>query len=168
MKRSHRAKRMERHHARRRPAALNVVSLMDIFTILVFFLLVNTGDVQNLPSTSAVELPESISEAKPRETVVVLVTPDDILLEGRPIAGVEAVMAGDGLVIEGLQQALLDQASRSLVATEEEEEEGLGEVTIMGDRTLPYDVLKRVMATVTEAGFSRVSLAVLQQAESEA
>ena len=167
MKRSHRAKRMERHHARRRPAALNVVSLMDIFTILVFFLLVNTGDVQNLPSTSAVELPESISEAKPRETVVVLVTPDDILLEGRTIAGVEAVMAGDDLVIEGLQQALLDQASRSLVATEEEEE-GLGEVTIMGDRTLPYDVLKRVMATVTEAGFSRVSLAVLQQAESEA
>jgi biopolymer transport protein ExbD len=166
MKRSHRAKRMERHHARRRPAALNVVSLMDIFTILVFFLLVNTGDVQNLPSTSAVELPESISEAKPRETVVVLVTPDDILLEGRPIAGVEAVMAGDGLVIEGLQQALLDQASRSLVAAEEDE--GLGEVTIMGDRTLPYDVLKRVMATVTEAGFSRVSLAVLQQAESEA
>mgnify|MGYP006271061885 CR=1 FL=1 len=166
MKRSHRAKRMERHHARRRPAALNVVSLMDIFTILVFFLLVNTGDVQNLPSTSAVELPESISEAKPRETVVVLVTPDDILLEGRTIAGVEAVMAGDDLVIEGLQQALLDQASRSLVT--EEEEEGLGEVTIMGDRTLPYDVLKRVMATVTEAGFSRVSLAVLQQAESEA
>jgi biopolymer transport protein ExbD len=166
MKRSHRAKRMERHHARRRPAALNVVSLMDIFTILVFFLLVNTGDVQNLPSTSAVELPESISEAKPRETVVVLVTPDDILLEGRPIAGVEAVMAGDGLVIEGLQQALLDQASRSLVAAEEDD--GLGEVTIMGDRTLPYDVLKRVMATVTEAGFSRVSLAVLQQAESEA
>lgn len=166
MKRSHRAKRMERHHARRRPAALNVVSLMDIFTILVFFLLVNTGDVQNLPSTSAVELPESISEAKPRETVVVLVTPDDILLEGRPIAGVEAVMAGDGLVIEGLQEALLDQASRSLVAAESEE--GLGEVTIMGDRTLPYDVLKRVMATVTEAGFSRVSLAVLQQAESEA
>jgi biopolymer transport protein ExbD len=157
---------MERHHARRSPAALNVVSLMDIFTILVFFLLVNTGDVQNLPSTSAVELPESISEAKPRETVVVLVTPDDILLEGRPIAGVEAVMAGDGLVIEGLQQALLDQASRSLVAADAEE--GLGEVTIMGDRTLPYDVLKRVMATVTEAGFSRVSLAVLQQAESEA
>jgi biopolymer transport protein ExbD len=166
MKRSHRAKRMERHHARRSPAALNVVSLMDIFTILVFFLLVNTGDVQNLPSTSAVELPESISEAKPRETVVVLVTPDDILLEGRPIAGVEAVMAGDGLVIEGLQQALLDQASRSLVAADAEE--GLGDVTIMGDRTLPYDVLKRVMATVTEAGFSRVSLAVLQQAESEA
>jgi biopolymer transport protein ExbD len=157
---------MERHHGRNRPAALNVVSLMDIFTILVFFLLVNTGDVQQLPSTSALELPESISQAKPRETVIVLVTPEDILLEGRPIAGLAEVMAGNGLVIEDLQQALLDQAARAILADDAEED--LGEVTIMGDRTLPYEVLKRVMATVTEAGFSRVSLAVLQQAESEA
>ena len=52
MVRSGRAKRMEKHHKRNKStAALNLVSLMDIFTILVFFLLVNSSDVETLPST---------------------------------------------------------------------------------------------------------------------
>src|SRR5512138_1138557 len=97
MKMSRRARRMERHHRRHGAAAgLNLVSLMDIFTILVFFLLVNSAEVELLPSTRAIELPESIAEQKPRETVVVMVTDTDILVQGERVASLqEALAEGD-------------------------------------------------------------------------
>ena len=66
MKMSRRAKRMDRHHVRNsRHPRFNMISLMDIFTILVFFLLVNSAEVQ-VTSTKAIKLPESVAEEKPR------------------------------------------------------------------------------------------------------
>ena len=83
MKQSRRAKRMARHHKRNKGTpAFNLVSLMDIFTILVFFLLVNTGEGEVLPSTRSVHLPESVAEQKPRQNVVVMLTEHDVLVEG--------------------------------------------------------------------------------------
>ena len=63
---SKRALRMERRHEKAGPAHLNIVSLMDIFTLLVFFLLANSNDVEVLPSASIIQMPESVSEQKPR------------------------------------------------------------------------------------------------------
>ena len=91
MSASARAKRMKRHHARKRPAALSLVSLMDIFTILVFFLLVNSAEVQTLEPPKAVTLPESLAVEKPRETVVVMVTPEQVLVQGAPVASIAEV-----------------------------------------------------------------------------
>lgn len=163
MKMSSRAERMERHHKRwGRGGALNLVSLMDIFTILVFFLLVNSSDGEVLPSTRSVQLPESVAEDKPRETVVVMVTGSDILVQGRKVASVEAALAGDDIVLPELKAALAEQEARILrvdtTATPEQRE-----ITIMGNKEIPYAVLKRVMATCADAGFGRVSLAVLQR-----
>ena len=92
MKMSRRAKRMERHHKRnKRGAALNMVSLMDIFTILVFFLLVSSTTVQDLPNTKEIKLPESIAEKLPKETVVIVVGSNDIVVQGRKIADVQEI-----------------------------------------------------------------------------
>ncbi|MBA1146442.1 biopolymer transporter ExbD [Ectothiorhodospiraceae bacterium WFHF3C12] len=165
MKKSRRAKRMERHHQRnRRRVGLNLVSLMDIFTILVFFLLVNSSDVQEMPSHKAIKLPESVAEQKPRETVTVMVTADDILVQGRRVAGTAEALAAEALVIEPLKAALEDQAERRLIKSDDPNA-SRGEVTVMGDKSIPYRVLKRVMATVTEAGYGKVSLAVMQKGE---
>ena len=61
MQMSQRAKRMERRNVRgKKSVTLNLVSLMDIFTILVFFLLVNSGQVETLPNARDITLPESI------------------------------------------------------------------------------------------------------------
>lgn len=154
-----RAARMDRHHARHRKGSLNLVSLMDIFTILVFFLLVNSSDVEVLPNARDVQLPESIAETKARENVVILVTETEILVQGRAIGRLDEMLAGDGLVIPALKFELVAQAERSILG----EEEGGREVTIMGDREIPYHVLKRIMATCTDANYSRLSLAVLQK-----
>ena len=163
MKYADRAARMQRHHARhKRGVALNLVSLMDIFTILVFFLLVNSSDVEVLPNAKDVALPESIAEAKARETVVVLVTNDQLLVQGQVVANIADVMSSSSLVIPGLKAALENQAGRALRTGDAAREE-TREVTIMGDKEIPYRLLKKVMATCTDANYGQLSLAVLQK-----
>ena len=158
-----RAARMQRHHQRhkRRPT-LNLVSLMDIFTILVFFLLVNSSDVEVLPSTRDVALPESIAEAPARETVVVLVTDEAVLVQGRHVATVADVEAREGIIVPELKAALEEQTRRGL-RQDTLENAASREVTIMGDKAIPYSLLKKIMATCTDADYGRVSLAVLQK-----
>jgi len=158
-----RAARMQRHHARKKGgSALNLVSLMDIFTILVFFLLVNSSDVQVLPNTKEIQLPESIAEMKARETVVVMITESEILVNGRNIANIEEVLRSKRTVIEPLEAALKQQHEK-IVRKEDDTDIAQREVTIMGDKEIPYSLLKKVMATCTQADYGRLSLAVLQK-----
>jgi len=162
MKMSRRAKRMDRQHVRHgRGMALNLVSLMDIFTILVFFLLVNTSDGEILPTHKSVELPESISEQQPRVTVTIMVNEENILLHGQVIASVENVMQEQGNYSKALQTALVNQLGDTLITSGAREERL--EATIMGDKEIPFRLLKKVMATCTQAGFNRISLAVMQR-----
>jgi biopolymer transport protein ExbD len=154
---------MEKHHARNNSVvALNLVSLMDIFTILVFFLLVNSSEVETLPNAKDLQLPESIAEKKAKETVVILIGEVDILVQGKPVAKVADVMATKGNDIPALRQALKSQNDRVLRREAQDEIEGR-EITIMGDRDIPYRLLKKVMATCTESDYGQISLAVLQK-----
>ena len=163
MVKSARAKRMEKHHERNtKSSALNLVSLMDIFTILVFFLLVNSSDVETLPNAKDLQLPESIAEEKAKETVVILIGETDILVQGAPVAKVADVMAMSGNDIAPLREALKSQNDRVLRREARDDIAGR-EVTIMGDREIPYRLLKKVMATCTAADYGQISLAVLQK-----
>lgn len=163
MVKSARAKRMEKHHKRnKRSGALNLVSLMDIFTILVFFLLVNSSEVETLPKSEDLQLPESIAEQKPEETVVILIGEVDILVQGKVVAKVADVQAQSGNDIPALREALKSQNDRVLRRAAQDDIAGR-EVTIMGDKEVPYRVLKKVMATCTEADYGQISLAVLQK-----
>jgi biopolymer transport protein ExbD len=158
-----RAARMDRHHARhKKGSGLNLVSLMDIFTILVFFLLVNSSDVEVLPNAKDVQLPDSIAEIKARETVIVLVTDEEVLVQGRSVGRVADIMASSELVIPALKAALEDQTDRVL-RQDAKEDIASREVTIMGDKEIPYSLLKKVMATCTQADYGQLSLAVLQK-----
>lgn len=163
MVKSGRAKRMEKHHKRHGGSgALNLVSLMDIFTILVFFLLVNSSDVQTLPNAKDMKLPESIAEKKPEETVTILIGKSEILVQGSPVASIDEVMATVGNDIPALREALLSQNDRVLRRAAADDVAGR-EVTIMGDKDIPYRLLKKVMATCTASDYGQISLAVLQK-----
>ncbi len=163
MHKSKRAKRMEMRHKRHKAAgALNLVSLMDIFTILVFFLLVNSSDVEVLPNAKDIQLPESIAEQKAKESVVILIGEENIIVQGKPIVKVRDVMRRRGNDIPELRQALLSQNDRVLRKEAQDDIAGR-EVTIMGDKDIPYRLLKKVMATCTESEYGKISLAVLQK-----
>ena len=163
---SRKAIRMEKHHKRRDKGGLNLISLMDIFTILVFFLLVNSQDVETLPNAKDLQLPESYAEQKARENVVIVVTDDAILVQGKVVAAMQDVKDQKGVVIPGLEQELRLQTERMLRKETLEKIEDR-EVTIMGDKELPYTLLKKVMASCTAADYGRISLAVMQKADSE-
>lgn len=158
MKQSNRAKRMERQNNRgKRQPSFNLVALMDIFTILVFFLLVNSSDIQDISVSRAVELPDSIADIDPNDTPTVLVTSHEIQIEGTTVAQIDELLLEDeGLIIRALHDAITGLAGSDDAARK------LGEVTILSDKAIPYRILKKVIATCTDAGFGRVSLAVMQ------
>ncbi len=165
MKLSHRAKRMDRHHKRFGKGGLHLVSLMDIFTILVFFLLVNSSTVEQLPSTKAVTLPESSSEKLPEETLLILVNNNDLIVQGRKVARADEVMNSDSNIIEGLKQELEIQLAQRIGINKQESDPG--DVTIMGDKEIPYKLLKRILYTLSESNYQNISLAVVKKSNSK-
>lgn len=159
---------MARHHKRHKgEAVINLVSMIDMLTILVFFLLVySTEEVEVLPSAKDVQLPESISDTHADQAVVVIVTETEIIMDGRSVGRIADILASNSVIIPALQQALESQADKVLEtnAPQTEVDEILGrEVTIMADKEIPYQLLKKVMATSTAANYGQLSLAVLQK-----
>ena len=157
-------KRAERRSRNQTMVDMNLVSLIDVFTILIFFLLSNSGGVEILPTPRGVRLPESVAETSPRETVVVVVSDTEIRVDGRRIATVADALGTDGDLIAPLKAELDRQGARQAV--------GAGSaaqgkrLTIMGDKDIPYRLLRKVMATGARANFSDVSFAVRQRLES--
>jgi biopolymer transport protein TolR len=159
MKQSRRARRMQLHHSRRndRSASLNMISLMDIFTILVFFLLVNATSEEVLPSPKNVILPESISEKIPLKTLVIAVNEEFISLQGRDIIRVKEVMENDSKTIKPLFDTL------KKLSEEKSDISDRQAVTIMADKQIPYALLKKIMLTCAGAEFTNLSFAVNQK-----
>lgn len=162
MRQNAHSRRMVRRRTRTNQASkLNLVSLMDIFTILVFFLLVNSSDVEVLQNNKAIKLPESVAEKKPETTVVVMVSAQNILVDGRPVATVANAMATKEDELPELKQELGYLASRKPFTTPEEQEKGR-DITIMGDASIPYTLLKKIMTTCAQSEYRNISLAVSQ------
>ena len=153
----HLRSRRKAQRGRTRASSLNLVSLMDIFTILVFFLMVNSSDVEILETSAAIKLPDSISEQRPEERLVIQVSHDALIVQGRQVADLTDLAADPAPEIAGLREALIDH-TRAAVAIPE----GGFAVTIMGDHEVPYWLLKRIMNTCQGADFARISLAVNQ------
>jgi len=159
MSSAQRSRRMARNHRRMaRPAKLNLVALMDIFTILVLFLIVNNGDVEVLQSDRDVTLPDSVSEQRPQAALVIKLTRDTILLDDRPAGSIGEALAAPGDTVEELARALRNAVARD---TDNPVSSGAGRhVIVMGDRDTPYALLQRVLATCAANDFRDISMAV--------
>jgi len=157
-KNSRRVKRMGR--SRKKTPGMNLTSLMDVFTILVFFLLANSASNEALEAPRAITLPSSVVETKPKETVVVLVTQEYILVQGTVVADTNEVIRSKAIIVEGIKKELLLQRSRLIGAAATE----APEVNVLADRKIPFSLLKKIMSSSTSAGYSKISLAVIQKA----
>jgi biopolymer transport protein ExbD len=157
-------KRAERRNRNKTMLDMNLVSLIDVFTILIFFLLSNSGGVETLPSPKAVLLPESVAQTSPRDTLVVVVSATEILVGGRKVADVADVLSSTDDLIAPLKAELDLQAQRQVIRKENEAQSK--RLTIMGDKDIPYRLLRKIMATSARANFSDVSFAVRQRFES--
>ena len=162
MSTSNRAKRMAQHHLRHRAdAQLNLIPLIDILSTLVAFLLVYSTEVEVIQNSKGIEIPQSIAQQAPKESVVVMITRDNLFVQGELVSSIAAVRGSKDAVIGPLRDAL----KRPLLVGKEMSARDLAqrEITIMADKALPYDVLKKVMATCTDADYGKISLAVLQK-----
>ena len=163
MKLSRRARRMQQHHARRKDsnASLNMVSLMDIFTILVFFLLVNATNAEVLPSPKNIVLPSSSSEKLPARNLVIAVNSENISLQGQIVISVKSAMENKSKTIKPLYESLKSLPVNKLIT----DKKG---VTIMGDKQIPYALLKKIMLTCAGAEYTNLSFAVNQKTGQDA
>jgi len=151
-------KRAERKGRNQTMVDMNLVSLIDVFTILIFFLLSSASGVELLASPKAVKLPESIAEKSPVETIVVVVSGSDILVDGRKVASVAEVMATQSDLIAPLKAELDLLGNRQVIRAENQAQTQA--VTIMGDKEIPYQLLRKVMVTSARANFTDLSFAV--------
>lgn len=130
---------------------MNLVALIDIFTILLFFLLSSATELETLVIPRAVDLPQSAADTTPQPTVVVLVNAQEIVVDGRTVARTQDVLATEEDLIEPLHAEL--RLARSRPGTRPT-------VTIMGDKDIPYRLLRKVMASCAQAEFTDVAFAV--------
>jgi biopolymer transport protein ExbD len=162
MSMSNRAKRMATHQLRHRAdAQLNLIPMIDILSVLVSFLLVYSTEVEVVQNSKGIEIPQSISEQLPHETVVVMLTRDELFVQGERISTIAELRASQDPVIAPLSAALKRPTliGRKMNSKANAERE----VTVMADKTLPYEVIKKVLSTCTDADYGRVSFALMQK-----
>ncbi|MEA3361707.1 MAG: biopolymer transporter ExbD [Thermodesulfobacteriota bacterium] len=161
MRDSRRIRRMER--SRKKTPGLNLTSLMDVFTILVFFLLANSSSSEVLATPKTITLPDSIVEVKPRETVVIMVSPETILVQGEAVINTPELLTATTDSVPAIAERL-GQLERNIIGISTKEIVESKEITVLADKTIPFRVLKKIMLTCTASGYGKISLAVIRKA----
>ncbi|MFL6646630.1 MAG: ExbD/TolR family protein [Sulfurifustaceae bacterium] len=163
MKTTRRMKRMGR--ARRRDnkvATLSLVALMDMFTNLVFFLLVSQGATEIKEPRKEITLPDSYVEQKTRPSVVIMVSEKAVMVEGEALATVDQFLETKEDTVPAVRDRLT-QIKGKVIGLNEQTKAQSDEVTILAHKTIPFKVLKKLMSTCASAGYSKISLAVNQK-----
>jgi len=159
MRDSRRMKRMERTNRQGRITGLglNLIPMMDVLTVLVFFLLFHSfnGDTPSAKIT----LPASVVETRPRETVHIVVTPEAVLVQDEAVVSTSKLLEDNAATVQEIAKRL-KQLEPHLLQTAAENRE----LTLLADKTIPFKVLKKILATCTASGYGRISLAVIQKA----
>jgi biopolymer transport protein ExbD len=152
-------RRQERKNRNKMGLDMNLVSLIDIFTILIFFLLSSAAGVEILNTSKSVKLPPSIADKTPKETLVITVSAEDIIVDGRRVATVAEALAAEGDLIAGLKAELDLHSSKQVIRAENTAQSK--SITIMGDKEIPYRLLRKVMVTAARSNYSDLSFAVV-------
>jgi biopolymer transport protein TolR len=155
--------RIKRHRQRKHGAShFALIPFIDMMTILVVFLLAHTADVDILPNTKNISIPQSLSDRKPSAAVVVMITKDSLFVDGVLVGSLQDVITNQGPFFAPLKTALMAQNDRS-IRSAQQTDIAKREVTIMGDKSTPYSVLKKIMLTCSEAEYGKVSFAVVER-----
>ena len=156
---SYRIKRRKRHAG---ASHFALIPFIDMMTILVVFLLAHTAEVDILPNTKNISIPQSLSERKPNAAIVVMVTTDSVYVDGKLVGSIADIVANSGNVFAPLKAALVAQNELALGGAQKTDI-AKREVTIMGDKSTPYSVLKKIMMTCSDAEYGKVSFAVVER-----
>jgi biopolymer transport protein ExbD len=147
---------MERINRRGEGLGLNLIPMMDVLTVLVLFLLFHSFNGE-LPE-QRLDLPDSVVETRPRETLAIVVNPEAVMIHGAPVVRTSELYEDRiGTVVQIKER--LEELEREVGITAPESKE----ITLLADKTIPFKVLKKIMSTCTASGYGRISLAVVQK-----
>jgi biopolymer transport protein ExbD len=160
MKDSRRMKRMERNNRKGQEVTglgLNLIPMMDVLCVLVFFLLFHSfnGDMPE----QRIVLPDSVVETRPRQALTIVVSPEAVMIQGEAVISTPELYDDKIGTVHEVRQRL-KELERNLPETVAEGKE----ITLLADKTIPFKVLKKIMTTCTASGYGRISLAVVQKA----
>lgn len=152
----------------RRPSllVLNITSMLDMFTILIIFLLKSysaEGIILTIPAE--IHLPRSTTQSAPEPGLVVEVSMTSLVVDGRPLdLDLASVHRSDALIIEELYEHLMLKAMQYEEISSLNPNAGFtGRLVLEGDRDVPFRLLKKILYTCGQAGFINQSLAVFQK-----
>jgi biopolymer transport protein TolR len=144
----------------REDAELNLIPLIDIMSVLVAFLLIYSTEVEVVQNSKGIEIPQSSAEVRPQSSVVVMVTKEHVFVQGEPVTTIAEMQSASTPLVEPLRKVL----ERPMLASNETDADmSSREVTVIADKSLPFDIVKRVMATCSSSSYGKISLAVLQK-----
>jgi len=144
---------------------LRLTSMIDMFTILLVFLLQSFSVEGEIVSVAQdLRLPESTATTPPRATPMLVVTKDWIILDGNPVEKVQTVIRQEGNSIDALRANLQNvRRFTENLGRVDASVRFRGDITIQGDREIPFLLLKKIMFTCGQEGFNDMLLAVHQQ-----
>jgi biopolymer transport protein ExbD len=147
---------MERNNRKGEGLGLNLIPMMDVLTVLVLFLLFHSFNGE-MPE-QRIELPDSVVETRPRETLAIVVNPEAVMIQGAPVVSTSELYEDRiGMVVQIKER--LEELEREVGITAPESKE----ITLLADKSIPFKVLKKIMSTCTASGYGRISLAVVQK-----
>jgi biopolymer transport protein ExbD len=144
----------------RSDAELNLIPLIDIMSVLVAFLLIYSADVDVVQNTKSIDIPLSAAQAKPKQSVTVMITKESVFVQGEMVISLADIRASKTELIEPLRQ-VLDRPM--LVQEQTAEDMSKREVTVIADKTLPFEIVQKVMATCSASEYGSISLAVIEK-----
>ncbi len=144
----------------REDAELNLIPLIDVMSVLVTFLLIYTADVEVVQNNKGIEIPQSSAETQATPSVVVTITKEHIFVQGEVVATIAEVNANEAPLVEPLKRVL---ERPLLMGDASAGESSKREVTVIADKSLAFDLVRKVMATCTATTYGKISLAVLQK-----
>jgi biopolymer transport protein TolR len=143
-------------------AELNLIPLIDVMSVMVAFLLIYTADVEIVQNSKGVEIPQSTADVRPQQSVIVMLTKEHLFVQGERVSSIAEVRNTEASLVEPLRRVL----DRPLLGADPalmDVDPAAREITVLADKSLPFDVVRKVMATCTASAYGSISLAVLQK-----
>ncbi len=156
--------RIKKHDTDPGKIKVNLTSMMDMFTIILVFLLKSYSTEGSLIQPSEfLTLPKSNIEKAPEVALDLVISKEWIMVNHEPIIKTSDVIDQESFIIQPLQKKL-DVYSRE--AKKMEELYGTkfsGKVTIQGDKSIAYKLLVKVMATCGRSSYPNMRLVVYRE-----
>jgi len=144
-------------------AGLMLTSLVDMFTIIVIFLLMNfSANGEVLYMSKDIKLPDAYHGAQLERAPVISVSGDAVTFDGRQVASTDELVKGDVLNVPELEDALRDERRRyETIHAQDPDHPFRGLVNVQADRKIPFKVIKRIMFACNQSGFGNINFAAL-------